>query len=150
MWPMARLNMLIVTIKVSKIWSPLANGSCFHGEAITVSLDLRSCCPLAPPLGRSAGYQTPHTSRSARVLFGGLDRYIHHGDARENHPATDPGHPPGARRTGEEETRARCKYIPRHFSAQRVSRQVFKHEETQLTVKLHFFWRLHFCELRPR
>lgn len=67
-------------------------------------------------------YQTPPTNRSARVLFRGLDSYIHHGDARENHPATDPGHPAGARRTSEEETRARCKYIRRHLSVKRVSR----------------------------
>lgn len=61
-----------------------------------------------------------------------LVSYIHHGDARENHPATDPGHPPGARWTGEEETRTRCKYTLRQFSQIWTRHQVFHHSETRL------------------
>jgi len=42
-----------------------------------------------------------------RLCFVSTDSSIHHGDACEGDPTTDPGHPPGARRAGEEETRTR-------------------------------------------
>lgn len=63
-----------------------------------------------------------------------LDSYIHHGDARENHPATDPGHPPGARWTGKEETRTRCKYGSRKCNQMWRPNNAFHYSEVQVIV----------------
>lgn len=107
---MAHLEKLKVTSKVSKsdVIDQLAD--------LVAMAAQKQCCSTRGPvvflrhLAVTLLFIRPLIPTHLCFVSTQLDSYIHHGDARENHPATDPGHPPGARWTGEEETRTRCKY----------------------------------------